>query len=131
MCIRDSGDTVIRNAACEPEIIDLQNFLNILGARISGAGSPEIKIKGGRRLHGGSYRVFPDRIVAGTFLLAAVITRGCITVEEVIPGHLAALIGLLEQAGADVGLTENTVTVSADRLKAIPRVCLLYTSRCV
>lgn len=116
------GDTVIRNAACEPEIIDLQNFLNILGARISGAGSPEIKIKGGRRLHGGSYRVFPDRIVAGTFLLAAVITRGCITVEEVIPGHLAALIGLLEQAGADVGLTENTVTVSADRLKAIPRV---------
>lgn len=117
------GDTVIRNAACEPEIIDLQNFLNHLGAEIGGAGSAEIRIRGGRRLHGGSYRVFPDRIVAGTYLLAAAITRGCITVEEIIPEHLVSLVELLRKAGAAVEVGPHSITVSAaERLRAIPRV---------
>lgn len=116
------GDTIIRNAACEPEIVDLQNFLNILGAKVEGAGSPEIKIKGVRSLHGGSYRVFPDRIVAGTFLLAAAITRGSVTVEGVIPEHLEALLRLLAQASASVKVAGSSVTVEADRLKAVSRV---------
>jgi UDP-N-acetylglucosamine 1-carboxyvinyltransferase len=116
------GDTVIRNAACEPEIVDLQNFLNILGAKVEGAGSPVIKVKGVSGLHGGSYNVFPDRIVAGTFLLAAAITRGSVTVEGVIPDHLKALLRLLDQAGASVKVAGSAVTVSADRLKAVSRV---------
>lgn len=121
VCAR--GSTVIANAACEPEITDLQNFLNTLGARISGAGGPEITIRGVRGLHGGSYRVFPDRIVAGTFLLAAVITGGCITVEGIVPEHLTALTGLLEQAGAAVEIGAAAITVSAKRpLRALQRV---------
>lgn len=117
------GSTVIKNAACEPEIVDLQNFLKMLGARVSGAGSPVIRIRGVRGLHGGSYRVFPDRIVAGTFLLAAVLTRGCVTVEEVIPEHFASLTELLEEAGAGVEVGPAAVTVSATGpLEAIPKV---------
>ena len=121
VCAR--GSTVINNAACEPEIADLQNFLNMLGARVSGAGSPVIRIRGVRGLHGGSYRVFPDRIVAGTFLLAAVLTRGCVTVEEVIPEHFASLTKLLEEAGAEVERGAAAVTVrAAEPLEALSRV---------
>jgi len=116
------GETIIRNAACEPEIVDLQKFLNILGANIKGAGSPVIKIKGVPGLHGGSFRVFPDRIVAGTYLLAAAITGGSVTVEEVIPEHLQALLRLLRQAGVSVMVAGSSVTVSGGRLKAISRV---------
>ena len=116
------GDTVIRNAACEPEIVDLQNFLNTLGGRVRGAGSPVIKIRGVGSLHGGSYQVFPDRIVAGTFLLAAAITGGRVTVEEVIPHHLGFLLRLLEQVGVAVTVSGKDVTVCAGRMKALPRV---------
>lgn len=121
VCAR--GETVIQNAACEPEIVDLQNFLNSIGARISGAGSPMIKIRGGTELRGGSYRVFPDRIVAGTFLLAAAVTRGTVTVEESVPEHLAVLTGFLERAGAAVAVNGSAVTVSAaGRLKGLSGV---------
>ncbi|HPU01352.1 MAG: UDP-N-acetylglucosamine 1-carboxyvinyltransferase [Firmicutes bacterium] len=116
------GETIIRNAACEPEIVDLQKFLNILGAEVKGAGTPEIRIKGVPSLHGGSFSVFPDRIVAGTYLLAGAITGGCVTVEEVIPEHLEALLRLLDRAGASVKVEGSSVTVSAGRLKALPRV---------
>lgn len=116
------GGTVIRNAAREPEIVDLQNFLNILGASVRGAGSRVIRIKGVSSLHGGSYSVFPDRIVAGTFLLAGAITRGKVTVQGVIPDHLTALLKLLEQAGAAVEISESEVTVSAERLEGLSRV---------
>lgn len=116
------GDSVICNAAREPEIVDLQNFLNTLGAKIEGAGGPVIIIKGVSSLHGGTYTVFPDRIVAGTFLLAAAITRGNVIVEGVIPAHLQPLLGLLEEAGASVKVSGSVVGVSAGRLKAIPRV---------
>ncbi|HHW74046.1 MAG TPA: UDP-N-acetylglucosamine 1-carboxyvinyltransferase [Firmicutes bacterium] len=117
------GDTVIYNAACEPEIVDLQNFLNTIGANISGAGTPRIRIRGGCDLHGGTYRVFPDRIVTGTLLLAGVITRGSITVTGVIPEHLTALLELLREAGVTVEVNGNAITVeAAGPLKAIPRV---------
>ncbi len=116
------GNTVIRNAAREPEIIDLQNFLNTLGARVEGAGSPLVRIRGVRELGGGSYSVFPDRIVAGTFLFAAAITGGSVTVENVLPQHLKALLGLLEGAGVRVKISESDVSVTAGRLRAIPRV---------
>ena len=107
------GKTVIQNAAREPEIVDLQNFLNSIGARVSGAGSSTIEIRGVKELRGGSYRVFPDRIVAGTFLLAAAATRGTVTVREIVPQHLAVLTGLLREAGAAVEVTAGAVTVSA------------------
>lgn len=117
------GNTVIRNAAREPEIVDLQNFLNTLGAGVEGAGNPLIRIRGVRNLGGGSYSVFPDRIVAGTFLLAAAITGGSVTVENVIPLHLKALLGLLEKAGARVKVSGSTISAAAaGGLKAIPRV---------
>ena len=117
------GHTVIRNAAREPEIMDLQNFLNTLGADVEGAGSPLVRIRGVRELGGGSYSVFPDRIVAGTFLLAAAITGGSITVESVIPLHFKSLLRLLKQAGAQVEVSEKEVTVSTGGgLRAIPRV---------
>ncbi len=116
------GETVIRNAAREPEIIDLQNFLIKMGARVTGAGSPVITIKGGRDLHGGQYRTFPDRIVAGTYLLAAAITRGQVTVEEVVPEHLGALIRVLQKTGADLAAGDTVITVAGGRIKAAPRV---------
>ncbi|MBC7346078.1 MAG: UDP-N-acetylglucosamine 1-carboxyvinyltransferase [Clostridia bacterium] len=96
------GVTTIRNAAKEPEIVDLQNFLNRLGARVKGAGSDVIRVHGVPRLRGGEYQVIPDRIEAGTHLVAAAITRGRVVVKNVIPEHLEALIAKLREAGVRV-----------------------------
>jgi len=93
------GTTVIENAAAEPEIVDLANFLNMLGARIKGAGTPLIRIEGVPFLRGGRYRVIPDRIEAGTFMVAAAITGGDVIVENVIPRHLSAVIAKLQEMG--------------------------------
>ena len=81
------GTTWLRNAACEPEVEDLANFLISMGAKIEGAGTPVIKIEGVERLQGGGYRVIPDRIEAGTNLAAAAITGGSVTVTDVVPTH--------------------------------------------
>jgi len=94
------GTTRIENAAREPEVVDLANFLNSLGARIQGAGTDMLVIEGVDRLRGGSYNVLPDRIEAGTYLVAGAITRGRVRVCGVIPDHLDAVIGKLRAAGA-------------------------------
>lgn len=117
------GETVIYNAAREPEIIDLQNFLNNSGARISGAGSSTIAVRGVKELSGGSYRVFPDRIVSGTLLMAAAITGGQLVLEEVIPGHLAATTNLLQQCGARVNIGENIISIQGEEILAVRLVC--------
>ncbi len=97
-----TGRTVIDNAACEPEVVDLADFLNGLGARIEGAGSPQIVIEGVDRLHGGSYTVLPDRIEAGTYLVAGAVTRGRVRVRDVRPEHLGAVLDKLREAGARI-----------------------------
>ena len=87
------GRTVIRGAACEPEIVDLGRMLNSLGAQIGGLGTPVLEIEGVERLHGGSYRIIPDRIEAATLMLAAAITGGAVSVVGLVPEHLQALLG--------------------------------------
>lgn len=116
------GKTVIRNAAREPEIVDLQNFLNMLGAQIRGAGSEVITVTGVPEVGGGRYRVFHDRIVAGTFMMAAAVTHGAVTVEDVLPGHQAALIRLLEEAGVEVETGDNWITVRGGPFTAVSLV---------
>ncbi len=96
------GETLIENAAREPEVIDLANFLNALGARIEGAGTDSIHIQGVERLAGGSYRVMPDRIETGTFLVGAAMTGGRVRVEQTQPDCLDAVVQKLREAGADI-----------------------------
>ena len=96
------GETVLRNAACEPEVTDLADLLTKMGARIEGAGTREIRIQGVERLHGAEHTIIPDRIEAGTFLIAGAITGGDLTVTDCAPGHLEALVSKLQQAGAEV-----------------------------
>lgn len=96
------GKTIITNAAREPEIIDLQNFLNKMGAKIKGAGTNEIEIEGVKKLKEISYNVMPDRIEAGTFLCLAAITGGKIKLEKVNSNHLTPVIAKLEEAGCEI-----------------------------
>ena len=105
------GETVIENAACEPEIQDLAHFLNRCGARIEGIGRPILIIRGVDRLHGTNYRVIPDRIEAGTFIIAGAITRSRITVTNVRTRHLAAFLDKLRQAGVRFLKKGNSIEV--------------------
>lgn len=105
------GTTVLHNAAREPEVSDLANFLNVIGARIEGAGTSVITIKGVDRLNGGYYRVLPDRIEAGTYLVAAAITRGCVTIKDVVPETLGMILHKLKEAGAHIEVGDNWVTL--------------------
>lgn len=104
-----NGKTVIESAACEPEVVDLAEFLIKMGAKIKGHGTPIIEIEGVKRLHGASHTIIPDRIEAGTIMLAALITRGDILIKNVFYKHLGALIDRLEEAGVSMAKTENTI----------------------
>lgn len=108
------GRTVIENAACEPEIVDLANFLNAMGAKIRGAGTDEIRIDGVDILRGTEYTVIPDRIEAGTYMVAAAITRGEVFVEGAISDHLVPLIAKMREMGVHVLDGENGIHVRAD-----------------
>lgn len=103
------GTTILQNCAREPEIIDLGNFLNTLGAKVSGHGTSTIEIQGVEKLHGGSHRIMPDRVEAGTYLVAAAATRGSVRLEDVDPGTLGAALEKLSQAGAQISTGENWV----------------------
>jgi UDP-N-acetylglucosamine 1-carboxyvinyltransferase len=96
------GETVIENAAREPEVVDLAELLKKMGANIEGAGSSTIRVKGVAKLHGAAHSIIADRIEAGTFLIAAAITRGDVVISGCVPEHLRALIAKLHQAGVDV-----------------------------
>lgn len=113
------GKTIIHNAAKEPEIVDLQNFLNAMGAAVRGAGTDTLKIEGVKRLENCTYRVIPDRIVAGTYMIAAAITGGEVILTEVIPAHLEGVIAKLREAGIIVESTEDTVKIASGNLKAV------------
>jgi len=112
------GETLMENCAREPEVTDLAGLLTAMGARIEGAGTATIRVHGVSRLHGARYRIIPDRIEAGTFLIAGAITGGDLTVEGCDPSHLGALIGKLEEAGALV----ETVGPSSLRVRAAGRL---------
>jgi UDP-N-acetylglucosamine 1-carboxyvinyltransferase len=105
------GETVLDNAACEPEVSDLAHMLRTMGARIDGDGTRTIRVQGVRSLHGCRHRVIPDRIEAGTFAVAAAITRGDVEIANCVPDHLHALLEQLERTGADVETHGDTVRV--------------------
>lgn len=115
------GKTVIENAAREPEIVDTANFLNTLGAKISGAGTDSITIEGVKRLAGGTHRVVPDRIETGTFLIAAAVSRGKVTCRNARPDTLEVVIAKLREAGADIEVGDDWITLDmhGKRPKAI------------
>jgi len=117
------GVTTIVNAAREPEIQDLQNFLNACGANISGAGTHTIRIEGVEQLVPCSYRVIPDRIVAGTLMMAAAVTRGSVTLTDVNPEHLTSIIHVLKRAGVQTAIDGDIINISHNgRLRGIDRI---------
>ncbi len=113
--VRAEGTTLIENAAREPHIVDLANFLNTCGARISGAGTDSIKIKGVPDLHGCTYAIIPDMIEAGTYMIAAAATAGSLRVNNVIPRHLESITAKLQEMGATVVEEDDAVRVSRSR----------------
>lgn len=109
------GKTTIENAAKEPHIVDVANFLNSMGANIKGAGTDVIRIRGVRELHGTTYSIIPDQIEAGTFMMAAAATKGNVLIKNVIPKHLEAITSKLNEIGAHVIEYDDSVRVMADR----------------
>lgn len=105
------GVTVIENAACEPEVVDLANFLVSLGAKIDGIGTNILRVTGVEALTGGEYHILPDRIEAGTYLIAGAITRGSVTVTNVVPAHLSTIISKLTEAGAHIEIGSDFVSL--------------------
>lgn len=113
------GQTIIANAAKEPHVVDVANFLNMMGANVKGAGTDVIRIQGGRRLHGCTYAVIPDQIEAGTFMIAAAATRGDVIINNVTPTHLEAISAKLMECGVTVSEGDDGrdffIRVSADK----------------
>ena len=109
------GSTVVNNAAREPEICDLADFLNACGARISGAGSGVITVEGVGKLHGCEHRVIPDRIAAATYLAAAAASGSAITIDDIIPEHLAPVLPAFEESGCILSQNRNSMTIVAPR----------------
>jgi UDP-N-acetylglucosamine 1-carboxyvinyltransferase len=120
------GRTVIENAAREPEVVDLADCLNALGAKVRGAGTDTLVIDGVERLHGGSHRVLPDRIEAGTYLVAGAITSGRVHLKQVAPEHLEAVLAKLREAGATV--TSGADWIELDMRGRRPRAIDLRTA---
>ncbi|MDD6805279.1 MAG: UDP-N-acetylglucosamine 1-carboxyvinyltransferase [Clostridiales bacterium] len=109
------GQTIIENAAKEPHVVDLANFLNSMGANIKGAGTDVIRIKGVAKLHGTEYAIIPDQIEAGTFMFAAAVTKGDVTVKNVIPKHLESISAKLLEIGCEVKESDDEVRVVASK----------------
>lgn len=122
--VKAKGMTVIENAAREPHIVDLANFLNSMGADIMGAGTSVIKIRGVEHLHGTTYSIIPDQIEAGTYMVAAAATRGDVVISNVIPKHLESIIAKLKEVGATVEEGDEFVRVS---MKGRPGKCNVKT----
>jgi UDP-N-acetylglucosamine 1-carboxyvinyltransferase len=118
--VRAEGTTVIENAAKEPEIIDLANLLNSMGARIKGAGTGEIRIKGVDQMHGTRHAIIPDRIEAGTYIALAAAAGDEIKIDNIIPHHLEALISKLREMGVDIEVhTDHVIVRGKKNLKAV------------
>lgn len=114
-----SGKTIIENAAKEPHVVDVANFLNSMGANIKGAGTDVIRIRGVERLHGTTYSIIPDQIEAGTFMFAAAITKGDITIKNIIPKHLESISAKLIEIGCEIEEFDDCLrVVAAKRLSS-------------
>ncbi len=109
------GRTIIENAAKEPHVVDVANFLNSMGANIKGAGTDVIRIKGTARLHGTEYTIIPDQIEAGTFMFAAAATKGDVMVKNVIPKHLESISAKLAEIGCEIEESDDAVRVVASK----------------
>ena len=109
------GQTIIENAAKEPHVVDVANFLNSMGANIKGAGTDVIRIRGAQKLHGTEYVIIPDQIEAGTFMFAAAVTKGDVTVKNVIPKHLESISAKLVEIGCEVEESDDAVRVVASK----------------
>jgi len=117
------GTTMIYNCACEPEIEDLQNFLNSMGAKVSGAGTNIISIEGVDSLHDCSYTPYPDRIITGTYIIGCAMAMGNIRLKNVVPEHNLALFNKLKQAGCRIKISTNSLEVFCNkRLKSVPKI---------
>ncbi len=122
------GLTIIESAACEPEVVDLGNFLNAMGAKVCGAGSPTITITGVKSLHGAEYEVIPDRIETATFAVAAAATKGEVTIRGARPDHLHAVLDKLREAGVKVERSGPALKISRNGpLKAVDITTLPYS----
>ena len=110
--VKAEGQTIIENAAREPHIVDVANFLNSCGANITGAGTNVIKVKGVKELHGTSYAIIPDMIEAGTYMCAAAAAGGTIKITNVIPKHLESITAKLEEMGVEVTTLDDSVIIS-------------------
>lgn len=122
--VKARGLTVIENAAREPHIVDLANFLNSMGANIMGAGTDVIKIRGVANLHGTTYSIIPDQIEAGTYMIAAAITGGDLLIKNVIPKHLESISAKLIEAGAEIEEFDEAVRV---KMEGRPNSCHVLT----
>ncbi len=123
--VHASGTTVIEHAAKEPHIVDLANFLNSMGADVRGAGTDTIKINGVKRLHGCTYSVIPDQIEAGTFMVAAVATRGEVLIKNVITKHLESITAKLQECGAYIEDNDDSILVCCSER---PKHCNVKTT---
>ena len=122
------GVTIIESAACEPEVVDLANFLNAMGAKITGAGSPTITITGVKELHGAEHEVIPDRIEAATYAIAAACTNGEITLKGARADHMHAILDKLNESGAKIVRDGTGITVSrGTKLKPVDITTLPYS----
>ncbi len=113
--VRAKGNTILMNAAREPHVVDLANFLNSMGANIKGAGTDTIRIRGVEKLHGGSYTVIPDQIETGTMMIAAAATRGDVAIHGAIPTHMDALTAKLLEMGVSVSSMDDVIWVRVKR----------------
>ncbi|WP_039763454.1 UDP-N-acetylglucosamine 1-carboxyvinyltransferase [Caldicellulosiruptor sp. F32] len=117
--VKAKGTTIIENAAKEPHVVDVANFLNAMGAKIKGAGTDVIRIEGVKELHPTRYAIIPDQIEAGTYMIAACATKGHIRVKNIIPKHLESLTAKLLEMGAEVNVFEDSIEVRCkERLRA-------------
>ncbi|HMM20358.1 MAG TPA: UDP-N-acetylglucosamine 1-carboxyvinyltransferase [Selenomonadales bacterium] len=120
------GTTIIRNAAREPEVVDLQTFLNRMGAKIAGAGTDTIRITGVKGLSPVEHHIIPDRIEAGTFLIAGAITKGDVVVENVVPEHLFSLTDKLQEIGAKIRNGPNSIRIMGGEMRGVDIKTLPY-----
>src|SRR5690242_14818875 len=122
------GVTIIESAACEPEVVDLANFLNAMGARITGAGSPTVTITGVKELHGAEHEVIPDRIEAATFAIAAAVTNGEVKLRGARPDHIHAVLDKLKNSGVKVECHSKAITIQRNgQLKPVDITTLPYS----
>ena len=123
------GETLLENCAREPEVIDLAALLSAMGAKIEGAGTTTIRVQGVSKLHGARHRIYPDRIEAGTFLVAGAITGGELVLVNCYPGHLSAIISKLEASGARIDPWGRSPSASAVKAICAPTISLPKSTR--